>query len=271
MAFDFKAAFAEAEKDLNSSVLRAIILGPSGSGKSSLCGTFGLKTLYLYASGEDHGPMAARALGGKDVLPVCFDRDSSGQLDPDVAYGRLLDILGEVDNKFGAVVLDGATELEFLLKQTKEFKAACLTDKGKHNSFAEGPAMLQLIRPVINELKRLSKARIHTAMTCVLDVQSISDSGEILESKPRLSTYAVAEGVIQQFPDVFVVGRMSNGKEAQHRIQFLAGVSRDSKTESGMIKKTINYHCRLTGVHKLPVTAAADLKEVIKLKKGESK
>ena len=190
-------------------------------------------------------------------------------MDPDAAYQRTLSILAEIPKGFKAVAIDGATELEFMIRGTKEFKNLCMTDKGKHNSFAESGAVLLMFRPVINELKRLGREGIHTIMTCGLDVAALGESGDIVESKPRLSTYGVAEGLLQQTPDYFCVGPMTNSAgKTGHRIQFMAGVSRDSKDVMGNVKRTINFKPRLNGIIGLPDTCAADLTELIKLKGG---
>lgn len=277
-SFNFTKAKQEALKDLTNNKLGALILGQSGAGKSSVAGTFNCKTLYLYTTGESHGAKAAGSLGGTNVFPVCLDYVDGVAVGPDAAYQRLLDILSDVDGiksqKFGAIVLDGATELEVLIRATNKWRIRCQTDKGKHNNFAEGPATLALFRPVIDGLKDLQrKLGVHFAVTCVLDVQALADNGEVLESKPRLSTYAVAEGIVQQHEDIVVVGRMTNPQgEIAHRLQFLAGVTRESKDAAGVVKKSINFNPRLAGlgVHKLPQTLPADLNQLAALKAGGS-
>jgi hypothetical protein len=275
MAFDFSKAKQEAAKDLNNKKLGLLVLGASGSGKSTVAGTFGVKTLYLYTSGEVHGSQAASAVGDK-VTPICIDYADGNQLSADASYERLQSVLNDVAGikaeGFEAVVVDGATELETLIRGTSRWKALCSTKDGSHNAFAEGAATLAMFRPIIDGLKTLQRQiGAHYAMTCILDVQSLADDGEITQSKPRLNTYSVAEGIVQQFSDIVAIGRMTNGDTAMHRFQFLAGVSRESKDARGNIKKTINFHPRLAGVtlEKLPVSTKADMKELIKLKGGK--
>jgi energy-coupling factor transporter ATP-binding protein EcfA2 len=261
--FDFTKAFSASKGDLDQTALMAVVLGPSGAGKSTLCGTFGVKTLYIYTAGESHGPKAASAIKDSEIVPLRLDDD------PNVAYQDLLQILGDAPKEFKAVVLDGATEIEQIIRSTQQFRTACLNSSGKHNSFAEGEAVLRMFRPIVMALKDLSKKGVHSCITCALDVQSMADDGEILESKPRLSTYSVVEGLLQQFPAYFCVGRMVKGEKRAHRIQFLAGVSRVSKDQVGSIKKTLNFNPRISGVLELPNTISADLKEVIKLMEGK--
>ena len=49
-----------------------ITLAPSGGGKSYLAGTTGLKTLYIYGLGEQHGFKSAKLAGGENILPFCL-------------------------------------------------------------------------------------------------------------------------------------------------------------------------------------------------------
>ncbi len=277
MGFNFSNAIAEAAKEAaGPKSLGLMILGASGAGKSSLAGTFGVKTLYLSTNGEVHGSAAAKGLGGANVVPVSIDFADGKPLNADKAYDRLLSILTDVkgieDAGFKAVVVDSATELEIMIRETTRWKVMCQTDKGTHNSWAEGKATLAMFRPVIDALKSLQKQTgAHFAMTCALEINAVADNGEITESKPRLQTYSVVEGVIQQFGDIIAVGRMSNGEQEAHRIQFLAGVSRDSKDAKGVVRKSLNFNPRVTGIplEKLPRTMEADLKQLIKLKEGK--
>lgn len=271
--FDFKSAIAKAEKRLKNNTLGLIVLGSSGSGKSALTGTTGLKTLYLYLSGETHGPKSAKTYGKGDIDAIMIDDDGRN---PDEAFTALLNILDEQEGVikagYKAIVIDGATELEALIRKTSIFKKACQTSNGSHNNFAEPAAVQTMFREVMSRLRLLGDQGVHYIMTCILDVKSMDDdTGEIAEATPRLSTYSVAESIIQQFPDVVAIGRMSNGEKTAHRIQLCSGISKASKTANGAVKKMINFHPRLTGVLTLPPHMPADLSKVIELKQGEAK
>lgn len=269
--FNFSEAIKKAEKRLSNNTLGLIVLGSSGSGKSALTGTTGLKTLYLYLSGETHGPKSAKTYGKGDVDAIMIDDDGRA---PDDTFAALLSILDSHEDiekaGYGAVVIDGATELEALIRRTLAFKKACLTSSGSHNNFAEPAAVQGMFREVMSRLRLLGDQGIHYVVTCILDVKAMDDdTGEIAEASPRLSTYSVAESLIQQFPDVVAVGRMSNGEKTAHRIQLCSGISKASKTANGAVKKMINFHPRLTGVVELPPHMPADLSLVIELKKGK--
>lgn len=277
-SFNFEKAIAEDTQQSQVNSLRAIILGQSGSGKSSLLGTFGVKTLYLYGSGEDHGPSAARSLGG-DVVAVPWDKADGASLTPDAAFKRILSVLDDVEGikkaGFGAICLDSATELEILVKSTSAWKALCLTPKGGHNNFAETGATSQLIRQVIDALKAVRKAlNVHIAVTCILDVKAMDSTGAIEEASPRLTGYHVAEGLIQQFGDVLVIGKLLKDEVSSHRLQFDSGVSKQSKDQAGQVKKMINFNPRIEGLSadKLPASFPADLKKLAEFKaKGGKK
>ncbi len=271
MTVDYKKLIAKTKERMANNTLQMVVLGSSGSGKSSLTGTMGVKTLYLYCSGESHGPKAAETYGKGDLDAIMVDDEGRS---PDDAIKLTLDILGDIkflkDGKYGGVVLDGATEFEALIRKSQMFKNACKTAKGDHNNFAESGAVLNIFREILARLRGLSEEGIHYIMTCILDVKALDDDGSVLESQPRLTTYSVAEGVIQCFPDVVVIGKMTNseGKSA-HRIQLGSGISKVSKDVGGRVKKLINFTPRLTGVKELPEHLKANLAEVIKLKGGQ--
>ena len=270
MTFNFDKAISDSKKDLVNNKLALILLGASGNGKSYAQGTFGCPTLYLYTSGESHGPKAANTPGGNNILPICIDRDGDTQLKPDDAYKRLLDILGAADKikalGVGAVTVDGATEIEGLIRETTAFKARAKT------TFDEGPATLALFRPVINALKQLQRdIGVHYCMTCILNVKDFGDDGSVLESTPSLHGYQVATGLVQQFDDVMVVGRLQRGEKVGYRLQLLAGVTKTTKDfKTHEVRKTFNFSPRLTGVDitALGATLDADLGKLAALKAG---
>ena len=279
--FNFAKAIEATAKEVNSNALGALVMGGSGGGKSFLTGTLGVKTLYLYALGEDHGPKAAKVTGGENIVPLCFNYDENGDLLADAdgnprydrIYQNICNILTQgvaLDGEgFKAVVVDGVPELEAIIRGTDQWADACKTSKGQHNSFSEGPAVNAMLRPIFNLLKDLQRNYgMHYVVTMTLDVQAMGQNGAIEAASPQLSTYSVAETVARQFGDILVVGRMSKGESVKHKLQFMSKVSRASKDQNGLIKKAINFTPRLSNVpvEDLPAIVDADLKEVLKLK-----
>lgn len=260
----------------DNSKLHLIVLGASGAGKSRVAGTAPGKILYIHTDSERHGPASAKASGGT-VLPVCIDRTKDGdRLDADAAFEktlRLLDPAFLLKNGIDSIVLDGLTELEKIIRQTKKWANSCLTDKGKHNNFAEPAATVARFDEIFRALNDAQdRAGCHVIVTGILDVMETDDNGAIAVAKPRLSGYSVAESLVQQFADILVVGRMVNAKgDAGYVLQTGADVTRVSKDLSGVIKKMFNFSPRITGAKSLPPYIKADLAEVIKLKTGETK
>lgn len=261
---DYKLEIEKAKKLCSSEKLNAICLAPSGAGKSALAGTFGVPTLYLYGSSESHGPVTARAFSNCEVTPICIDKGRS----PSQAFYFLKDILSDKEflKGFEAIVLDSANCLELIIRDTDNFKLGCTSEKGKHNSFSEGPVALAMFNEVLSLLRDSEK---HTVITCILDVMEMdSETKEILASTPKLSTYRLAEGVVLQHGDIFTVGPLVNGEKEDFRIQFTARMSKSSKDTSGKVKMHINFTPRLAGVtKKLPSSLPAKLSDLIEYKR----
>jgi len=111
---------------------------------------------------------------------------------------------------------------------------------------------------------------VRVLVTGIIDVTSVEDNGAILEAKPRLSGYSVAESVCQTFGDIVMVGRMK-GKNGEGPVLQMAGeIGRESKGADGAIKKTFGFTPRLMGVKKVPEYIKADFKEVLKLKESNT-
>lgn len=286
--FDFDAALAAAAKDAKSTALGALIMGPSGGGKSWLCGTFGMSTLYIYCGGENHGVKSALgASGGKNIHPIYLDYQKSEPIEfvdrkpdnktkedeSDECLQNLLGILSTARFKkhgFKAVVIDGASELEYLIRNSSQWKKSCLTNKNTHNNFAEASSTINGFRPIVTALKDLQRnLDIHFAVTCMLDCKELSGTGEITEAAPKLQGYSVAEALVQQFGDVLVVGRMVKNNLVKHKLQFMTEITKTSKEENGTIKKCLNFSPRIAGVSvsDLQPYMDADLSAIVEMKK----
>jgi hypothetical protein len=270
--------FAKLEKDaiesLKTDLLFVALLGGSGQGKSRACGSLPGKILYIHTSGESHGPISAAA-GGNTVFPIQIDVDTKRALSADETYVRLLEILKSREQleKLGikSVVLDGATELEQVIRGTKAFKEKCKTSSGGHNAFNEGAATIDLMRPVLDELRNLQRdLKVHIVVTCLLDVKNVGDKKEVLEASPKLTSYGVASSVIPQFGDVLMIGRMQEDEgEVQYNFQMGGNVSKVSKEVNGRVKKMINFSPRISVLNhgvEIPEYIPADFAEILKIK-----
>lgn len=272
MAFDFTKALKEAQADIQNNKLFLFLLGTPTGGKSYALGTLGVKTLLLYTNAESHGARSAAVKGGENLVAVRLDKDGNTDLSADDAIARLNAILDDVAGikaaKFGAIAIDGATELEALIRGTTKFKTATVK-----STFDEGPATMLQFRSVITKLKRLQdELGVHVVMTGIINAKEFSEDGTILDAQPALHGYQVATGIVQQFPDVLIVGRMTKNEKISHRIQLHASASkttRDFKTQE--TKKVFAINPRVTGIDviSLGATLPADLGIIAKLKAGE--
>jgi hypothetical protein len=267
---------AEMIKDGNKALLNkavaAILLGPSGAGKSRTCGTFGVKTLYLHTSSEAHGAASA-AVGGSEILPICIDVEEGETLSADKSYERLLSILGAKDQLkklgIGAIALDGATEIENLIMQTSAWKARVASEYKGVASYA-GPVTLGMFRPILTALQALQRdLGVHYIMTCILNVKELGENGAITNAEPKLKGFDVATGIVQQFPDVLVVGQVSDGDRTRPAIQLGAHVHKASKDfTTKEVRKLQNFWVRVTGadLSEAPDMLAPNLARIAEIK-----
>lgn len=278
--FNFDKAVSATQTALNdSSKLELLLMAPSGGGKSYTIGTLGVRTLYLYATRETHGPKTAKVQGGDLIVPVCIDYGTwpneseprAFTADESLQFVRtILTSLAWIKSaKFEAIALDGIAALEVIVKDSSEWKKKCLSVQGKHNSFKESEASQEIIGGVINLLKGCQRElSVHIIATAMLDVKDMDGTGGISEASPKLQGYGVCEAVVANFGDVLVVGRMTKGTDVKWKFQSLMDVKKVAKEENGTIKKILNFSPRLSGAA-LPAIMDADLSKVVKLKKGD--
>lgn len=279
--FDFKKAKEQARKAMKSPLLEAIILGPSGSGKSSVLGTFGVKTLYLYGSRESHGPKAASVQGAKLIEPVAFDHglwpgeDTPRQWTGDESWQFLTAVLSDLvylkAEGYKAIAIDGFKVMEDIVKETTAWAEKCKSAKGVHNSFKESEASQELMGQIVSLLKTAQRELgVHIGVTAILDVKESDQYGGYVEAAPRLGGFGLAESLVQFFSDVLVVGKMTRAGETRYKFQFMTDLAKVSKDEAGNQKRSLNFNPRLTGTTPPPYMAA-DLAEVIRFKEEATK
>lgn len=250
-----------------------MVLGPSGAGKSHFIGTYPGKTLFLYGSGESHGPSSA-IKNNKDLVAIPWNRAKNAkgemeELGPNTLFKRLNDLLDPkalVAAGIKCVALDSITNLCIDIKKTDLFKQRCLTAQGKHNPFKETDTMVDLLSNVVKKLQILSDYHnIDSITTMDLQIQNVGSNGEIIDSKPGLPTFGVGKAIIQQYPDILVLSRL--GEKRVPTFQNFATVTNKSKDmESNEIVKYIEYNPRVRGVNELPETIEASVPTLLKLK-----
>ncbi len=284
MLINIKDAIKHAEREMKNPLIQAIVLGSSGAGKSRLLGSFGVKTLYLYGTGEDHGPKSARAGGADNVIPVCYDygQPAGEKAERYFTADETIKLISEMlrdhallkDLGVKAIAIDGFANLEHIVKKSNRWADKCKTSQGKHNTFKETEASLEVLTEIVDGLKMAQRALgVHIAVTCMIDVKGLASDGSITEAAPRLSGYMLAEPLLQQFGDVIVVGKMSRNGQTKYKLQFMTDLAKASKDEVGDLKRAMNFNPRLSGVKTLPSYLDADngLAAVAELKVTELK
>jgi hypothetical protein len=260
----------------------AIIFGASGAGKSTALGTSGLSTLLLHGPTENHAGTNARLLGKGKVFSLEYTvRNDKGNVDPDASFKNLLSILKdeEIAKQFEAVALDSWTELQTIIGETREFREACLTDKGKHNKFAESDEYTRRLNQVVHACLSLNSKGLHVFTTCAAIIKDTDSEGSDVSAKPNLKGWSVGEDLVRNFPDVLYVQlvRVINDKGdevSKHKFLFNPKVSAEAKDMGGKITKVSfsNFAPRISYFKRddLPHDSEVDLAKIIKSRSSKN-
>lgn len=253
----------------------AIIFGASGAGKSTALGTTGLSTLLLHGPTENHAGTNAKLMGKDTVFPLEYTVRNDKGVDADATFKNLLAILQdpEIANQFEAVALDSWTELQTIIGETRDFRESCLTDRGKHNKFAESDEYTRRLNQVVHSLLALNHKGVHVFSTCAAIIKDTDSEGTDVSAKPNLKGWSVGEDLVRNFPDVLYVQlvRVINdrGDEiSKHKFLFNPKVSAEAKDQGGKITKVSfsNFAPRLSYFKRedLPHDSDVDLSKILK-------
>ena len=260
----------------------AIIFGASGAGKSTALGTSGLSTLLLHGPTENHAGTNARLMGKGKIFSLEYTvRNEKGNVDPDASFKNLLSILKdeEIAKQFEAVALDSWTELQTIIGETREFREACLTDKGKHNKFAESDEYTRRLNQVIHACLHLNSKGLHVFTTCAAIIKDTDVEGSDVSAKPNLKGWSVGEDLVRNFPDVLYVQlvRVINDKGdevSKHKFLFNPKVSAEAKDTGGKVTKVSfsNFAPRISYFKRddLPHDSDVDLAKIIKSRNSKN-
>lgn len=253
-----------------------IIFGASGAGKSTTLGTSGLSTLLLHGPTENHAGTNARLFGRDKILSLEYTvRNDKGAVDADASFKNLLAILRdeEITKQVEAVALDSWTELQTIIGETREFRESCLTDKGKHNKFAESDEYTRRLNQVVHALLNLHSKGLHVFTTCAAIIKDSDAEGSDVSAKPNLKGWSVGEDLVRNFPDVLYVQlvRVTNDKGdevSKHKLLFNPKVTAEAKDTGGRVTKVSfsNFAPRISYFKRddLPHDAEVDLSKIIK-------
>jgi hypothetical protein len=272
---DFKQMKAAAKSKQESQGMLAVILGSSGSGKSTVCGTTGRPTLVIHTKDESHGPTSASTFN-EEVVGYCINQDEEGnELSADDAMERMYALLTAEDlsDNFGCVVFDSLSSIDLLIKKTSEFFEFCKTDKGKHSAYRETEAVLNQIQKLVTSTDSIRARGVHVLFTLAAHIKSMEADGTVETVAPVLSSYGCAEGMPRLFPAVLYVAPVVVDGEKKRAFLFNTQVKRESKDLAGRTTKMLNFSPRLAGIPdaEMPEMLPADfvkLQEFIKSVKG---
>jgi hypothetical protein len=260
----------------------AIIFGASGAGKSTALGTTGLSTLLLHGPTENHAGTNARLMGKGKIFSLEYTvRNDKGNVDADATFKNLLNILKdeEIANQFEAVALDSWTELQTIIGETREFREACLTEKGKHNKFAESDEYTRRLNQVVHACLHLHSKGLHVFTTCAAIIKDTDVEGSDVSAKPNLKGWSVGEDLVRNFPDVLYVQlvRVINDKGdelSKHKFLFNPKVSAEAKDAGGKVTKVSfsNFAPRISYFKRddLPHDSDVDLAKIIKSRNSKN-
>lgn len=272
---DFKQMKKAAKAKQESQGMLAVVLGSSGSGKSTVCGTTGRPTLVIHTKDESHGPTSASTFND-EVVGFCINQDDEGnELSADAAMGKMFSVLeaDDLSDNFGCVVFDSLSSLDLLIKKTSEFSEFCRTDKGKHNTYKETEGVLNQIQKIVSATDTLRARGVHILFTLAAHIKAMEADGTVETVVPVLSSYGCAESMPRLFPQVLFVAPVTVEGEKKRAFLFNTQVKRESKDLGGRVVKMLNFSPRLAGIpdSEMPEMLPADfqkLQEFVKSVKG---
>jgi GTPase SAR1 family protein len=249
MTVDFKAIKASAKSKRDSQGICGIAIGPSGSGKSSLIGSFPGSVLHLYTSDEGHALQSASIHGG-DVVGYCIDRTDDGKVrDADEALNTLVSILRDpaIPDNFSAVGLDSLSSVDLLIKKTAWYDEFLRGANGKKNDFKSSEAVVTKIQEIFAATEGFRAKGVHFLATLAALVKA-ETNGEAEVVSPVLSSFGAAEALPRMAGVVLYVGKTDVDGEMKRALLFNVRVKRDSKDIRGSIQKMLSFNPRIAGV-----------------------
>ena len=245
------------------------VMGVSGSGKSSCCGTMPGRILWLYSEAwEAHGPTYALGRTGKNnsITAVNLQRhpDTDETLSLDGQLGLLREILENVEEvkaNFDSVVIDGLTTVEYIYANSDECQMACVTKTGAKDQWAVFRKTAEFFNELYITLNTLNGAGLHVITTC-LGSHTVDDTGVTL-FKPKLAGVGVVESFLAKLPDRLLAIRSKEGKFSFNLRESI---------EKGSEFKVVDCSPRLFPLtaDEIPESISPDFSKALMLKNGEA-
>lgn len=264
---DFAALKAASKKKQKAEGQSFVVLGPSGSGKSSLLGSFGCSTLILYTSDESHSKLSSSIHNG-DITNICLDRTEDGeQLSADDTLTKLLTILNSEDiaEHFGAVCVDSLSSLDLIIKRSEWFSDFCKGANGKRNDFKASEAVITKLQEVFNATQGFRQKGTHFMCTLAAHVKSLDGEGNAEVAVPVLSSYGCADNVPRLAGGVLFLGKTEIEGEIKRALIFSTTMSKVSRDLKGNVTKMLSFSPRLAGIadELIPSVLPANMSKVL--------
>jgi energy-coupling factor transporter ATP-binding protein EcfA2 len=259
----------ESKKNRQAEGQAFVVLGASGSGKSSLLGSFGCPTLILYTSDESHSTQSSGIHNG-DITNVCLDRGDNGEpLSADDTLAKLIDILQSEDipEHFGAVCLDSLSSIDLIIKRSGWFDKFIMGSNGKKNDFKSSEAVITKIQELFTATQGFRQKGVNFMCTLAAHIKSMDSDGNGEVVTPVLSSYGCADQIPRLASGVLFLGKVEIDGERKRALLFNTTISKNSKDLKGGVTKMLSFSPRLAGVRdeELPEALPADMSKVLKL------
>lgn len=244
------------------------VMGVSGSGKSTCCGTLPGKVLWLYSEQfESHGPTYALNKVSEDTEITAINLDVSlkdgSELSPDGKLEQIREILddeGTAEN-FDSLVIDGLTTFEYIYTKSKECLSQAIGKNGAKDNWAVFRLTTEFFNEMFISLNKLNRAGMHVVCTCLGSHVTNDDDTTIF--KPKLQGVGVAEAFLAKLPDRVLAVRSQGG---QFKFRF------NETIEKSNDKRQVDCSPRLMplAANEVPPEMSPDFRKVLQLKNGDA-
>lgn len=268
MAINWKAHKPNVSRH-NDYKLFGAVMGVSGSGKSTSCGTLPGKILWLYSeSFESHGPTYAlnKVSGDTEITAINLDVDMNDP-EKELSYDGRLDQLRAILNDdgtakaFDSLVIDGLTTIEYIYTNSKECKTQAVTSSGKKDQWAVFRLTTEFFNELFISLNTLNRNGLNVISTCLGSHVAHDDDTTVF--KPKLQGVGVAEAFLAKLPDRILAVRSQGG---QFKFKF------NETIEKANDRRQVDCSPRLMplGSHEVPSEMTPDFRKILMLKNGEA-
>ena len=279
MAFDIKSVIAAnaANTEPKQSALMSILIGTSGSGKSSACATpTNLKTLFVYSGLENHGLASVRGAtnrtfgSSEHIIPVCVDVMNGTSVDYGKTWGRVLDILdADLSGNIDCVVIDSLSAFYYIIANTPAVTS--------QKSLQVYGAIKEIFALLLAKLARISEKGVH--IVCTLPSEEYSENGVRSQTIKSLGGTA-SELVVRSFAQVILVQQLdgvphfvfrggSNVAKERKDIAVSKDATGKQVIEATGKVSTISFNPRIAGADMgaMPENCVANIEKLIELVK----